>query len=1397
MTMNCFYRPRSNAKVEYEYKTNVLKTYTNYEDRVAQRDIPRISFEYNFNFSSNKEMCAFDNELRNNGLTGGIFIPDWFSMIPAKDIIVGNNTVTVDNLINFAKGQYILIQSIDSPDYEVALVTNVAYAQTGITSYSQSLSFESGKSFSDCIIMPLYNCNSEKTNNLSSSNVMNNSVGIVGIVKDHIYVPIRDYSITFLGHDVLSDDFIRQNSDIQFKSQQEVMENDYDIGVVDRFTFYSRMYDEFSVKLKVAQDKLEYTRNFIRRRWGQTYGCFVASGTNDFTRLNNNGFTDTLTIKQTTHDFDARPYIAINYYNGGSRYCVLCEVTAHNDVDDTTVLTLDTSTAVTIVYDFDGNIIDYISDGGINIPGGCTTDIQSLLFARLDSDKITFSYAGTSADNSGLYSIDLNFVECDMYDSALIDYNTYAYDYEDRNTLLLINAYAENTSSADDVRVTNKANPITFGDFPNVAFYVDCVKTTDGEFDNPPTVKQQRFYGSIKVTTGDHSEYLIDYDDDFVLQVTGSFKSPVPPYSDCVIGLSNLYITGIYSSLFSLNQCCLINCIIINQTPYIVISVGDTYNSNTIYSRYYSVFVKKCNGNLFDDTHEFAIQRKKGIVTVWCDGWLQGEIRNLRHTRMGYFTRDNLGCVCFGWAPVDNTHSNHNLVNFEQFRIALNKTPYDDTYMRYSATNRIYRLDDYRLTNYEVFNDTATIFSSDMILQSRDGVYGFDTEHLLKSTFASVFIKHPYSNYLCTLADNDTTSYRNVNVTTSVVCNRNHAGYCLQNRNSNDCFGLIPNRYKMPFKWYKDFWLEFELSNPDDVELPENYLLADLDTIMPTVYTDSVNKQWKVGAFGLVPSGWYSWENNARLKVALSLDCRNNRVSVYINNNRVASTALTTLLTTARQPYINLYPLVFSRSYAIFLNRFRLLDCCPYSDDSYTDDDWYRGFYTTWFDIEFGRFNDDNFTTLRVKPIHNTHTFADVYGQLKDDNSLSFCKVEWSDGTRNREIRNPQGNTLYTVKVTDYRTNKSGYGWFFVHSGYTGTMCKSKFNDHEEPDYQGDIVHVSDFTCERYNWQNQQYEDYQPAMLNNSDVQVYDKYVKFLYGNDRFIDMTSDSGKSITTIYSVAQQQSHRLFNHMFIKQVEFTLSKFIKPPTYISDGRGYYNCNDHMLLLNTRFYSDSSPSSGFASASKEYANISCDFRYDSGDIDGSHVLDIIRGYQYENDVYAQNITTYLRMTKSTIVNDQQYAFSSGILTDTYSTAFEAKQGLLLKDVNVEKIHVVIEFDYDMVKTFNSSYQTNKNCWVLIATKYWINGKMYKTSDTLKSVSGLASSYKDFNWDDFPYGVGCKQFAESEDFLRKTMAHIGCFGRTYAIYDLDTSTGVGDIKIYDYAKYNKDFKVKL
>ena len=116
---------------------------------------------------------------------------------------------------------------------------------------------------------------------------------------------------------------------------------------------------------------------------------------------------------------------------------------------------------------------------------------------------------------------------------------------------------------------------------------------------------------------------------------------------------------------------------------------------------------------------------------------------------------------------------------------------------------------------------------------------------------------------------------------------------------------------------------------------------------------------------------------------------------------------------------------------------------------------------------------------------------------------------------------------------------------------------------------------------------------------------------------------------------------------------------------------------------------------------------------------------------------------------------------------------------------------------YDMVKTFKSSSQTNKNCWVLIATKYWINGKMYKTSDTLKSVSGLASSYKDFNWDDFPYGVGCKQFAENEDFLRKTMAHIGCFGRKYADYALDTSTGVGDIKIYDYAKYNKDFKVKL
>ena len=65
--MDCYLikRPGSDATVSYGYKTDVLASYGNKEDRIAQRDTPRIGFAYSFMISDLKTALALDRELQN------------------------------------------------------------------------------------------------------------------------------------------------------------------------------------------------------------------------------------------------------------------------------------------------------------------------------------------------------------------------------------------------------------------------------------------------------------------------------------------------------------------------------------------------------------------------------------------------------------------------------------------------------------------------------------------------------------------------------------------------------------------------------------------------------------------------------------------------------------------------------------------------------------------------------------------------------------------------------------------------------------------------------------------------------------------------------------------------------------------------------------------------------------------------------------------------------------------------------------------------------------------------------------------------------------------------------------------------------------------------------------
>lgn len=89
--------------VQYEYKTDVLSTYNNLEDRIAQRDVPRIFFDYNYAINDYKQAIDLDTELQKNGNVGSVWLPDWLSGVKLTNITVGINTVTVDKYINVAK----------------------------------------------------------------------------------------------------------------------------------------------------------------------------------------------------------------------------------------------------------------------------------------------------------------------------------------------------------------------------------------------------------------------------------------------------------------------------------------------------------------------------------------------------------------------------------------------------------------------------------------------------------------------------------------------------------------------------------------------------------------------------------------------------------------------------------------------------------------------------------------------------------------------------------------------------------------------------------------------------------------------------------------------------------------------------------------------------------------------------------------------------------------------------------------------------------------------------------------------------------------------------------------------------------------------------------------------
>ena len=190
----------------------------------------------------------------------------------------------------------------DANNYEVTQIDNVDRNSTTCT-----ISFDTTIDFAHACIMPLFECNSVADNKTTYINSLTNTFGVSMMAKQPPLPNILDHDVTFLGHDVFCDNFkvLAEDSEgLEVNAGQQIQENDYEIGIRDRFTFFERMYNTFGLNLCVKQNELEYVRNFLNRRWGMTYACFIPSGSCDFTKVAQTGSIDNvLNVKHSTFDF--------------------------------------------------------------------------------------------------------------------------------------------------------------------------------------------------------------------------------------------------------------------------------------------------------------------------------------------------------------------------------------------------------------------------------------------------------------------------------------------------------------------------------------------------------------------------------------------------------------------------------------------------------------------------------------------------------------------------------------------------------------------------------------------------------------------------------------------------------------------------------------------------------------------------------------------------------------------------------------------------------------------------------------------------------------------------------------------------------------------------------------
>lgn len=1414
MSINLFLRPLQDATVQYEYKTDVLSTYNNLEDRVAQRDIPRIFFNYNYAITDYKKAIDLDTELQKNGSVGGVFLPDWLSGITVNNVVEGINNITVDKNVNLAEEQIVLLFA-DDAHYEVSQIRSVV-----INENDAEIKFRSASNYTQVYIMPVFECFLEGENKQSRINTLSNTFSVQAVVKSPVFSAIRPHDVQFLGHDVLCDNFKITDNEPDLTISQQVQENDYEIGLKDRFTFFDRMYSSFAVTIMAKQSERDYVRNFIKRRWGKTYSCFIPSGVADFVKHDNGQqITNTLNVVNSDFDFEARPFVAI-YANNEVWYA---KVVSANKGAEITTLTLDTH--ITHVILGENSVVQRTEEvSQLDIYPRDIECIQSLFFARFNDDTITFKIAGSSEDFEDVYSIEMPFIETEFYDSDNINYDTVDGVMFDKDVVFEVKSFTDDVLPSNDNNNSYVVKPHPKSGWSGGVVY----STTSGKYDGTYAYNGMAIGDKTDATDDEkdaNSEvdrWLINATQDFVLQIECKFNSTSQET------LTNSLVTGSCShhkidiGLAKGNDG--------NMYPCVAFHIRHTSYMNP--DSHDVIVLTKFNGDIFDDYHEIAIQRTNGITYVYCDGHLNGSSVSCRNEKLfkGKCRSARLEVYYLLFGSDFNSNTTYQSCGYvQQCRLMLNKNIYTGTEM--GVMNRIYYLFDYALDKITDM-DNATIIKTDFIYDClRDNwaslrEYATQEDMIVADLdiFGQDLCQHPTAQYENAVTGNSDDPYKwSSNYTTiSSYVKRNTTYIDLSTRH----FHLSLSKYKLPYRWHKDLWFEFEISKSGEVA--DGQVLLYAENIMPTIYID--NDTWSVGAFGLNPHDDVSavWNSTSdHLNVAISIDSQYNRVCVYIDGQLSLSDTLINVILRNEHGSIGFWPLI-SEKVNLLLHKFRLVDSCLTHDDSYNVSElWTLGYRTTFFDFEFGRKHNESYPTLRITNINAVQELCPIYDVIQDIDYKKDYTYLWSDGSRADKIVNPTGNTLYTVVVTNRLTNDKGYGWFFVHKGFTGEICHSDMSCVDTYDEDGTALHTNHFGMVRYDFTEQKYRDTEfwrsSGMSVVQDNNGYRLNCGWGYGTWDFFGEVDSSfvAPSVVGSYSSFTMflAYHRYYIDNYIKQIEMVIfPKAWSASSFYSDENTCTYDTQHSPLSyaqGTLFSVNPSDPNNYECTIGNY------FQYLN-----SHGTDVLKRSQggYSSDYWYDSHWVVTYTPKYTMYKNQNIVYQSMNLDFNgydsgpygYGDKYFPNCNWITLDRNYMKpIHIVIE---PMLMPLQHSGSYGTSDMTISYRNIWINGKRYNIFDLLRNANvpnnpvgttdvvfdGLPENPNDFMqrllvWDQdvrsafFP-SIITHLYSSGEQiciaFLKKTVGSIGgCFG-----YDNNYDNHmISGFACYDYIKYVDDF----